>query len=236
MKGMDGWMDGRTTAPELSLTSAAAKAAWLVPVLCPRCTEEEKLHNLSMFKGEFSINTARNCVCWLKKLSASFYKCLLFWTVLYILLMRYAWEVKRSHSWNCNYTFFLNSCLIWRGGKEKSKPKQPKQKRWRVFGTLRVGNKWSPVNQITKLLPLMSRKNKMSFIWESFSWGLELARVEVQNEILLLVWKFLMLFNVSMFLSQFGIFTLLISGPVWATGLLGFCFYSLCEVVEWNTG
>lgn len=158
-----------------------------------------------MFKGEFSINTARNCVCWLKKLSASFYKCLLFWTVLYILLMRYAWEVKRSHYWNCNYTFFFKLLPNLEGGKDKSKPKQPKQKRWRVFGTLRVGNKWSPVNQITKLLPLMSRKNKMSFFSESLSWGLELARVEVQNEILLLVLKFSMLFNVSMFLSQFDI-------------------------------
>lgn len=115
-----------------------------------------------MFKGEFSINTARNCVCWLKKLSASFYKCLLFWTVLYILLMRYAWEVKRNRYWNCNYTFFFsNSCLIWRGGRKTNKPKLPKQKRWRVFGTLRVGNKWSPVNQITKLLPLMSRNNEL---------------------------------------------------------------------------
>lgn len=41
--------------------------------------------------------------------------------------------------------------------------------------------------------------------------------MEVQNEILLLVLKFSMLFNASMFLSQFEIFTLLISGPVWAT-------------------
>lgn len=59
--------------------------------------------------------------------------------------------------------FFFKLLPNLEGGKEKSKPKQPKQKRWCVFGTLRVGNKWSPVNQITKLLPLMSRKNKMSF-------------------------------------------------------------------------
>lgn len=173
-----------------------------------------------MFKGEFSINTARNCVCWLKKLSASFYKCLLFWTVLYILLMRYAWEVKRNRYWNCNYTFFFsNSCLIWRGGR-KTNPNYPNRKGGVFLEHFELA--------INGLLWTKSQNcclwwaETMSFFQESLSWGLELARAEVQNEILLLVLKFSMLFNVSMFLSQFGIFTLLISGPVWATVFLVF--------------
>jgi len=34
-------------------------------------------------------------------------------------------------------TRFLNSCLVWRGEGKKRK----ERKRWRVFGTLQVGNK-----------------------------------------------------------------------------------------------
>lgn len=128
-----------------------------------------------------------------KKLFAYFKKCLLFWTVLYILLMRYAWEVKRNHYWNCKYTFFKLLPSL-EGGKEKTKGG--------VFlEHFKLAIKWSPMNQMTILLPLMSRNN-MSFFQESVRWGLELARMQVLNQILLLVLKFLMIFNVSTFLSH----------------------------------
>lgn len=91
-------------------------------------------------------------------------------------------------------TLFLNSCLVWRGGRKKTKGG--------VFlEHFKLAIKWSPMNQMTILLPLMSRNN-MSFFQESVCWGLELARMQVLNQILLLVLKFLMIFNVSTFLSH----------------------------------
>lgn len=183
-----------------------------------------------MLKGEFSINTARNCVCWLKKkVVCLLLKCLLLWTVLYILLMRYAWEVTRNHYWNCNYTLFFNSCIVW-GEKKK------KERRWCVFGTLRVGNKIVSCEPNHNTVAFDEQKQ-----WELFPRVSEvrpracLSASPKQNSSSGI--EILIIFNVSPSLSRVWDFYV-ISGSClgYSIFFLFVCFYSLCEVVKRNIG
>lgn len=159
-----------------------------------------------------------------KKVVCLLLKCLLLWTVLYILLMRYAWEVARNHYWNCNYTLFFK--LLPRLGEKK---KKKKERRWCGFGTLQVGNKMvscepnpNPVafdeQKQRELSPRVSevrlRACPSASPKQNSSSGIEI----------------LIIFNVSPSCHKFGIF-MLFSAPVWAT----VCFFCLFLSIVWSS-
>lgn len=106
----DGWQDHGFHSIELSLTLNNTKNLDCTSPVSLLYWRRILTSYLSILKGEFSINTARNCVCWLKKSCLLTYK---MFTLLKLYCISCWWEMLEKFKKKSLLKLYLHFFLIF---------------------------------------------------------------------------------------------------------------------------